>query len=57
MDHPDFQRRTQPLVPVQADEVAVEVGQGEVELLPAVRGVDDHVHAARPGDGGDLAHR
>lgn len=46
-EDPDAERRTEPFVSVQPDEIAVEVRQREVELLPAVRSVDDDVDPTR----------
>ena len=57
MEDADAQRRAEPFVAVQSDEIAIEVGQREVELLPTVRGIDDDVDTAGTGHRSDLANR
>ena len=46
VDRADAERRADPFVQVDADEIGLEVGQAEVELADAVRGIDQHVDPA-----------
>ena len=57
MKDTDAERRAQPLVAIQLDEITVEARQREIELLPAVCSVDDHVDRAGARHRGNLADR
>src|SRR5690606_3185487 len=51
------ERGAEPLVAVEADEIAVEIGEVEVELAPAMGRVDDRIDPAFARECRYLAHR
>ncbi len=51
------ERRAEPFMPVQADKIAVQIGQSEVELLPAMCRIDDDIDTTHTRHRRDLPDR
>ena len=46
VDRPDAERRADPFVEVDPDEIGIEIGQAEIELSDAVRRIDERIDPA-----------
>ena len=57
VDRADAERRADPFVEVDPDEIGIEVGQAEIELSDAVRRIDERIDPALARDAHDFGDR